>query len=56
MPLMLGSEFLHDWLHGSTQQAGAMAVATAPPALRFHAVDRAVGNPRSEGPALIEPV
>lgn len=56
MPLMLDSEFLHDWLHGSTQQAGAMAVAAAPPKLRFHSVDRAVGNPRSQGPRLVEPV
>jgi putative SOS response-associated peptidase YedK len=55
MPLMLEPAFFHDWLHGSAQQAGAMAVAATPPALAFHAVRRAVGNPRSQGPGLIEP-
>jgi len=56
MPLMLEPTFLHDWLHGSVQQAAAMAVAAATPALKFHLVDRAVGNPRSQGPRLVEPV
>ncbi len=56
MPLMLEPVFFHDWLHGSPQQAGAMAVAANAPQLAFHPVSRAVGNPRSQGPALIKAV
>jgi putative SOS response-associated peptidase YedK len=48
---------LHDWLHGSPEAAAAIALAVEPPPqLHWHAVSRAVGNPRSNGPQLVAPV
>lgn len=55
-PLMLSPAVLHDWLHGSTEQAAAIALSAEVPDLEWHAVNRAVSNPRSNGPQLIEPV
>jgi putative SOS response-associated peptidase YedK len=55
-PLMLPPVVLHDWLHGSADDAAAIALAVQPPALAWHAVSRAVGNPRSNGPQLVAPV
>lgn len=55
-PLMLPPPLLHDWLHGTPEAAMAIALAVEPPDLRWHAVSRAVGNPRSNGPQLVAPL
>ena len=55
-PLMLPAPVLHDWLHGTPEAAAAIALAVEPPPLRWHAVSRAVGNPRSNGPQLVAPI
>jgi putative SOS response-associated peptidase YedK len=55
-PLMLGPAVLSEWLHGSTGEAAAIAASAPIPELAWHPVSRAVGNPRSNGPKLIEPV
>lgn len=55
-PLMLPPVVLQDWLHGSPEDAAAIALSVQPPALDWHAVSRAVGNPRSNGPQLVAPV
>jgi putative SOS response-associated peptidase YedK len=55
-PLMLSPPVLRDWLHGSVEQATAIANQAPVPPLAWHAVSRAVGNPRSNGPRLVEPV
>ena len=55
-PLMLSPEVLRDWLHGSVERAAEIADSATVPALVWHAVSRAVGNPRSNGPELIRPL
>jgi putative SOS response-associated peptidase YedK len=55
MPLILPAELQRDWLHGDADQAAALALAAPEPALRFHAVGKAVGNVRNQGEALIVP-
>jgi len=55
-PLMLKPTVLGDWLHGSVDDAQAIAANAGVPAVAWHPVSRAVGNPRSNGPKLIEPV
>ena len=55
-PMMLKPSVLGEWLHGGTEQAAAIAASAHPPPLAWHAVSRAVGNPRSNGPQLIEPI
>jgi putative SOS response-associated peptidase YedK len=55
-PLMLKPPVLGKWLHGSVADAEAIAASAQPPALAWHAVSRAVGNPRSNGPMLVEPI
>lgn len=55
-PVMLDAPVLCDWLHGSPEAASDIAHAARVPALAWHPVDRAVGNPRSNGPRLIEPL
>ena len=55
-PLMLPAALLHDWLHGTPEAAAQIALAVEPPDLRWHAVNRAVGNPRSNGPQLVAPL
>lgn len=56
-PLMLSAEVLPDWLHGSVEQATAIALSAAPPrALTWHPVGRAVSNPRNNDPRLVEPL
>lgn len=55
-PLMLQAPVLASWLHGSADDAAAIADAAVPPRLAWHPVNRAVSNPRSNGPGLIEPV
>jgi putative SOS response-associated peptidase YedK len=56
MPLMLSPPLLQGWLGGTPEQAAAAVDAAPPPALAWHPVTRAVGNVRSQGPGLIEPV
>jgi putative SOS response-associated peptidase YedK len=55
-PLMLKPGVLGRWLHGSADDAAEIATDAGLPALAWHAVSRAVGNPRSNGPQLIEPI
>lgn len=55
-PLMLKPAVLSEWLHGSIDEAAAIAAGAGTPELAWHPVSRAVGNPRSNGPKLIEPV
>lgn len=55
-PLMLPPEVLRDWMEGDADQATAIAHASPVPDLAWHAVGKAVGNVRSQGPHLIERV
>ena len=56
-PLMLSAIVLHDWLHGSADQAAAIALsASPPPALAWYPVGRAVSNPRNNDRRLVEPL
>lgn len=56
VPVMLGADALRDWLHGTPEQAAAIATEAPLPALAWHPVARAVGNVRSKGPGLVEPL
>lgn len=56
MPLILPANVFGDWLHGGADEAMAIALAVPGAPLVFHPVDRAVGNVRSTGPQLIEPL
>jgi putative SOS response-associated peptidase YedK len=56
MPLILPPESLRDWLHGSPDDAMAIAHAAPEPSLVFHEVDPAVGNVRNQGAHLIAPL
>ena len=56
MPLMLPADLLSEWIHGTGEQAAAIAVAASAPGLEWHPVDRAVGNVRNTGPRLVEPL
>ena len=56
-PLMLSHIVLHDWLHGSVDQAAAIALSASPPlALAWYPVSRAVSNPRNNDRRLVEPL
>jgi putative SOS response-associated peptidase YedK len=57
-PLFLhaGSPQLGAWLHGSGDDASAIAAGATLPRLAYHPVTRAVSNPRSNGRGLIDPV
>lgn len=52
-PVTLSPPWLEPWLHGSAEEAAAIASGAAPE-LAWHRVSPAVGNPRNQGPALIE--
>jgi len=56
MPLILPPEVLRDWLHGSADDAMAIAHAAPEPALVYHEVDPAVGNVRNQGAHLCSPL
>lgn len=56
MPLVLRSDTFHDWLHGSPDDAMAIALSAPDAAVEAHPVDRAVGNVRNDRPELIAPV
>lgn len=54
-PVLLSAPWLQTWLHGSSEDAAAIARAE-PPALAWHPVSQAVGNVRNQGPALVAPM
>lgn len=56
MPLILPPEMHRDWLHGTAEDAMAMAHAAPEPALVNHEVAAAVGNVRNQGKQLIAPL
>lgn len=56
MPLMLPAELHQAWLYGSADEAMNIAHAAPVPEVRWHAVGKAVGNVRNQGPTLIEPI
>jgi putative SOS response-associated peptidase YedK len=56
MPLTLTPELLRDWLHGTADDAAAIAQAAPLPELDFYPVSRAVGNVRNTGEQLIAPL
>ena len=55
-PLMLSCDVLNAWLHAGADEAMAIAMSAPLPDLAWHPVSRAVGNPRSNGAKLIEPI
>lgn len=55
-PLMLSGDVLNAWLHAGADEAMAIAMSAPLPALAWHPVSRAVGNPRSNGPQLVKPI
>ena len=55
-PLMLSGDVLNAWLHAGVDEAMAIAMSAPLPALAWHPVSRAVGNPRSNGPQLVQPI
>jgi len=55
-PLMLQAPQFADWLTAPSQALGPLLASAPRPALRWHAVGPAVGNPRNEGPLLVEPL
>lgn len=55
-PLCLTPVQLQPWLSGEPADAAAIVADGARPALAWHAVGRAVGNVRNDGPQLIAPV
>lgn len=54
MPLVLPVDLLSDWIHGTPEQASALAMAAQEPELSWHMVDASVGNVRFNGPQLID--
>jgi len=56
MPLILPPTVFADWLHGTPDDAMAIALSVPSAPLVFHPVDRAVGNVRNQGAQLIEPI
>lgn len=58
MPVLLDAQGVADWLAPTTGLDRLLALLRPAPedALRLHPVGAAVGNPRSQGPALIAPV
>lgn len=56
MPLSLAPDVFAEWLLGDAATAQRIADAAPPRDVTWHPVARAVGNPRNQSPALIEPV
>lgn len=56
MPLALEPGVFADWLFGDAGRAHSIVEAAPAIAVAFHPVARAVGSPRNNFPALIEPV
>jgi putative SOS response-associated peptidase YedK len=55
-PLMLQAPQFADWLTAPSPALGPLLASAPRPSLRWHAVGPAVGNPRNDGPSLVEPV
>lgn len=55
-PLMLDPQTGWDWCTVDAEGAAALSHAAETPALRWHAVDRRVGNVRNQGPDLVRPL
>lgn len=55
-PVMLPPEAFADWLSAPADALDALLASAPRPALRWHAVSAAVGNPRNEGASLVEPI
>jgi putative SOS response-associated peptidase YedK len=55
MPAMLHANALEDWLEGDTEEAFAALQPFPSKEMSALAIGRALGNPRNEGPELIEP-
>jgi putative SOS response-associated peptidase YedK len=55
-PLMLEPSQFGDWLSAPAHALGTVLGSAPRPSLRWHAVGPAVGNPRNEGPLLVEPL
>ena len=53
---MLQASQFADWLTAPSPALGPLLASVPRPALRWHAVGPAVGNPRNEGPSLVAPV
>lgn len=56
MPLALQPRVFADWLFGDATRAQLIVDDAPPIAVAFHPVARAVGSPRNNFPALIDPV
>jgi putative SOS response-associated peptidase YedK len=56
MPVMLSPGDARCWLSKGTGMADRLGESVVHLDARFHAVDRAVGNPHSQGEALIQPI
>jgi len=56
MPLALAPHVFGDWLFGDAARAQSIVESATPIEVAFHPVARAVGNPRNQGPELIDPV
>lgn len=56
MPLILSPDTHRAWLHGTADDAMAIAHTAPEPALAYHEVDAAVGNVRNQGAQLIAAV
>ena len=53
---MLQASQFADWLTAPSPALGPLLASVPRPVLRWHAVGPAVGNPRNEGPLLVEPL
>ena len=59
MPCIIEAEDVEQWLdpdNDDSQEVSSLLRPAAEEAMTMHAVDRAVGNVRNEGPSLIRPV
>lgn len=55
-PVLLPPDLWGPWCEGSASDADAVLGVVPEAALTYHAVSKAVSNPRNEGPQLIEPI
>ncbi|HET6631695.1 MAG TPA: SOS response-associated peptidase [Rhodanobacteraceae bacterium] len=55
-PMVLPPATWATWLDGSADDADALLTDVPEAELAFHAVSRAVGSPRNEGPELVQPI
>ncbi|WP_291781372.1 SOS response-associated peptidase [Luteibacter sp.] len=55
-PVILPPDLWQPWCEGSASDAGTVLAQVPEAQLAYHAVTKAVSNPRSQGPELIEPI